>query len=120
MNRFTDQIVMGPELSTIANASTGPVDVRKYSSFSIQGVFDQSGGADGAGNIALEGSNDTTNPPVNFIELEGTSTAFTASTTSVGWDPVVTAMRWIRVTTSGTSGAVTGSVSFHFNGVWGS
>lgn len=120
MNRFTDQIPMTPALSTIANVSTGPIDVRKYSSFSIQGVFDQSGGADGAGNIALEGSNDTTIPPVNFIELEGTSTAFTNSTTTVGWDPVVTALRWIRVTTSGTSGATAGSVTFNFNGVWGS
>lgn len=120
MNRFTDQIVMTPALATNANASTGPVDVRKYSSFSIQGVFDQSGGADGAGDVALEGSNDTTNPPTNFIELRGTSTAYTNSTLTVGWDPVVTSLRWIRVTTSGTSGTTAGTATFNFNGVWGS
>ena len=117
MSRFTDQFVISAALPTSANGSTGPVDVRKYQSFSIQATFNQAGPATGAGNLLLQGSNDQTTPPTNFTTLAGTTTAYTGATTTLVFDPIVTNLRWIRVSAAGTSGAG-GLVALEFNGVW--
>ncbi len=93
-----------------STSNNGPwYELGDIKEFSIHADFS---GADLAGTMLLQGSNDGTDP----IDLSNSSVSVT-SAASVGWDPVRTQFKYVRTKWTAASGPGTGTVILAAKGV---
>ena len=108
--KTTVDLTLNTGLSLAANFNSVPIEASRYTAFSVQVIFDYTGGATSAGSFSIQQSNDG----VTWATSPSSTQAAVSTNSSILWNiPSVTA-RYVRVAytyASGTGG--TASILAH-------